>query len=143
MIKLILPNSKIIHCTRNPKDNCLSIFKNYFTNIKLNYAYNLSEIVEFYNLYRNLMYYWEKELSSFIYNISYEELIKNPEREIKKLIKFCNLEWEGDCLKFYNNKRTVKTASDTQIRKKIYSTSIDSWKKYEKHLDFFFKKLKI
>ena len=50
LIKLILPNSKIIHCTRNPKDNCLSIFKNYFTNIKLNYAYNLPEIVEFYKI---------------------------------------------------------------------------------------------
>ena len=143
LIKLILPKSKIIHCTRNAKDNCLSIFKNYFTSIELNYAYNLDEIIEFYNLYENLMIHWKNELENFIFDINYEELIKNPDKKIKELINFCNLEWEDDCLTFYKNKRVVKTASDTQIRKKIYSSSVDSWKKYKNELDVFFKKYKI
>tara|TARA_Y100000590_G_scaffold151057_1_gene173551 strand:+ start:159 stop:1715 length:1557 start_codon:yes stop_codon:yes gene_type:complete len=143
LIKLILPNSKIIHCTRNPRDNCISIYKNYFTSTELNYAYDLDNIIEFYKLYSNLMEHWKKEFKNFIFDISYERLIKNPENEIKSLINFCNLDWQNDCLKFYENKRVVKTASDTQIRKKIYSSSIDSWKKYKNELDLYFKKFQI
>ena len=103
LIKLILPNSKIIHCSRNPKDTCLSIYKNYFVNTKLNFAYNLDELTEFYQLYINLMNYWKKILPHFIYEIKYEELIKNPNSEIKSLLKYCNLTWNNKCLKFYNN----------------------------------------
>ena len=65
LIKIILPNSKIVHCVRNPRDNCLSIFKNYFTSNRMNFAYDLNEICEFYNLYYNLMDYWKKTLPNF------------------------------------------------------------------------------
>ncbi len=141
LIKLILPNSKIIHCNRNSKDVCLSIFKNYFVSDKLKYAYNLKELTEFYKLYSNLMKHWEKTLPKFIYNIKYENIIHNPDREIKRLLKACDLGWDANCLKFYENKRAVKTASDTQVRKKIYKTSLYSWKKYKKFINKFFKKL--
>jgi len=139
LIKLILPNSKIVHCVRNPKDNCISIFKNYFNNPQLNFAYNLEEISEFYNLYNDLMKYWKKTLPKFIINIKYEKIIQNPEQQIRNLLKSCNLSWNSNCLKFYDNKRAIKTASDTQARKKIYKSSIDSWKNYEKYLGKFFK----
>ena len=141
LIKLILPNSKIIHCNRNSKDVCFSIFKNYFVSDKLKYAYSLKELTEFYKLYSNLMKHWEKTLPKFIYNIKYENIIHNPDREIKRLLKACDLEWDASCLKFYENKRAVKTASDTQVRKKIYKTSLYSWKKYNKFINKFFKKL--
>ena len=141
LIKLILPNSKIIHCSRNPKDTCLSIYKNYFVNTKLNFAYNLDELTEFYQLYINLMNYWKKILPHFIYEIKYEELIKNPNSEIKSLLKYCNLTWNNKCLKFYNNKRPIKTASYTQARKKIYSSSVNSWERYYKYLNPFFSKI--
>ena len=141
LIKLILPNSKIIHCNRNSKDVCLSIFKNYFVSDKLKYAYNLKELTEFYKLYSNLMKHWEKTLPKFIYNIKYENIIHNPDREIKRLLKVCDLSWDDNCLKFYENKRVVKTASDTQVRKKIYKTSLYSWKKYNKFINKLFKKL--
>tara|TARA_Y100000590_G_scaffold469324_1_gene656174 strand:- start:7077 stop:8645 length:1569 start_codon:yes stop_codon:yes gene_type:complete len=141
LIKLILPNAKIIHCTRNSHDNCLSIFKNHFTSGKVNFAYNLNEIVDFYNLYSNLMNYWNDLLPDFIFNINYENLINNADREIKKLLKFCNLEWSDSCLNFYKNKRPIRTASDVQARSKIYKTSIGSWKNYEKHLKKTFLKL--
>ena len=141
LIKLILPNSKIIHCNRNSKDVCLSIFKNYFVSDKLKYAYNLKELTEFYKLYSNLMKHWEKTLPKFIYNIKYENIIHNPDREFKRLLKACDLGWDANCLKFYENKRAVNTASDTQVRKKIYKTSLHSWKKYKKFINKFFQKL--
>ena len=141
-IKLILPNSKIIHCYRNPRDNIASIFKNYFTGGKINYAYNLNEIVEYYNLYSDLIKYWNIVLPGFIYNIEYEKLIADTESQIKKALNFCNLEWQDNCLKFYSNKRPIRTASDTQARKKIYTSSINSWKNYEKYLKEYMDKIK-
>ena len=134
LIKLILPNSKIVHCVRNPKDNCISIYKNYFISNKLSFAYNLKEITEFYNLYNDLMEYWKNILPKFFFDIKYEKIIQNPEQQIRNLLKNCNLSWNDSCLKFYNNKRPVKTASDTQVRKKIYKSSVDSWKNYENDL---------
>ena len=142
LIKLILPGSKIIHCYRNSKDNIFSIFKNYFPGGKINYASDLNEIVEYYNLYYDIMKYWNNILPNFILNIKYENLILNTEFEIKKLVNFCDLEWQNDCLKFYDNKRIIKTASDTQVRNKIYNTSIDSWKNYKKYLNEYFINLK-
>ena len=141
LIKLILPNSKIIHCFRNPRDNCFSIYKNYFTGKKLNFAYDLNNIVQFYLLYNDLMKYWHKNLTNFIYDIKYEDLIESPDKEIKKLLKFCKLPWNDSCLKFYNNMRPIKTASDIQVRSKIYKSSINSWKNHEKDLVKYFKKL--
>ncbi len=140
-IKLILPNSKIIHCTRNSKDNCLSIYKNHFPSGNINYAYKLNEIVEYYNLYDDLINHWNVTLPKFIYNLKYENLISNPNTEIKKLINFCDLQWNDDCLNFHKNKRAIRTASDVQARSKLYGSSIDSWKNYEKFLSSFFEKL--
>ena len=140
-IKLILPNSKIVHCYRNRKDNCLSIYKNHFPSGKINYSYELTKIVDYYNLYSGLMNYWNNLLPNFIFNIKYENLISNPEDEIRNLLNVCDLDWNKDCLNFHNNKRIIKTASDVQARNKIYNSSVNSWKNYEKHLKKYFLKL--
>ena len=140
-IKLILPNSKIIHCYRNPKDNCLSIYKNHFPGGKINYSYELTKIVDYYNLYSELMHYWNNLLPNFIYNIKYENLISNPEDQIRSLLNACKLDWNNDCLNFHKNKRIVKTASDVQARSKLYNSSVNSWKNYEKFLKKYFEKL--
>jgi len=134
LIRSIYPNCKVIHCNRNSKDICFSVFKNYFTNKKLNFAYNLDDIVYFYNLYSDLMKHWEKEFPGFVTDIIYEDLVKNPVYEIKKLVKSCNLEWDQKCLTFYENSKPIKTASATQARKKMYTQSINSWKNYEVQL---------
>ncbi|MBA1337264.1 MAG: Tetratricopeptide (TPR) repeat [Pelagibacterales bacterium] len=141
LIKLILPGAKIIHCERNPKDNCFSIFKNYFVNPKLNFAYNLEELSQYYNLYADLMNHWKKTLPSFIFDLRYEKIINEPDKEIKKMIKFCNLNWDVKCLNFHENKRPIKTTSANQAREKIYSTSINSWLNYNVHLKKTFSKL--
>ena len=99
--------------------------------------------LEYYNLYSDLMKYWNALLPNFIYNIRYENLISNTNFEIQNLLKKCNLEWSDDCLNFYTNKRPIRTASDTQARKKIYKSSINSWKYYDKYIGSFFSKLKI
>ena len=141
-IKLILPKSKIVHCYRNPKDNCLSIFKNQFSSGKIKFAYEMSEIVDYYNLYNDLMKYWNNLLPNFIFDIKYENLISDTKAEIKNLLSYCALDWSNDCLNFYNNKRQIKTASDVQARSRIYTSSIDSWRNYEKYLSKYFTKLK-
>ena len=140
-IKLILPKSKIIHCYRNPKDTIISIFKNHFPTGRIKFGYDLDELVDYYNLYGDLMDYWNKTLPSFILNVKYESLIKNTKSEIEKMLKFCNLEWEDNCINFHNNKRRINTASDIQARKKIYTESINSWNKYQKYLNKHFNKL--
>ena len=141
-IKLILPNSKIVHCSRSPQDTIFSIYKNHFPGGAIKFAYDLDELVNYYNLYSDLMMHWNKLFPSFIFNISYESLIGDTKNQIKKLLTFCNLQWQDDCLKFYNNKRPIKTASDIQARNKIFNSSINSWKNYEKHLKKYIDKLK-
>ena len=133
LIKLILPKSKIIHCTRDPKDICLSLFKNIFEG-QLNFSYNLEEVGKFHKLYQNLMEFWKQLFPDFIYDISYEKLVKNQELESRKLLDFCNLDWDKNCLTFYKNKRGIVTASFAQARKPIYKNSVKSWQNYKNEL---------
>ena len=77
----------------------------------------------------------ENLLPNYIYNISYEKLVNNPKSQIKKLVKFCNFEWDENYLNFHKNRRTVYTASSVQVRKKLYNNSINSWKNYRKPLE--------
>ena len=133
LIKLILPKSKIIHCTRDPKDICLSLFKNIFEG-QLNFSYSLEEVGKYYKLYQNLMEFWKQLLPDFIYDISYEKLVENQEFESRKLLDFCDLAWDKNCLTFYKNKRGIITASFAQTRKPIYKNSVKSWQKYKDEL---------
>ena len=87
------------------------------------------------------MNYWKKVLPRFIYDINYQELTSNPDQQIKKLISASGLEWNGNCLKYYNNKRAIRTASDTQAREKIYKSSVNYWNFYKKFLEKPFYKL--
>ena len=130
LIKLIFPNSKIIHCSRSPKDNCLSLYKNLFDE-NLNFSYDQDDLSKFYKEYDDLMIFWNKNIPQFIHNIKYEKLISDPEDEIKNLLNFCGLGWEKDCLEFYKNKRAIKTVSSAQVRKSFYNSSVDSYKNYE------------
>jgi Tfp pilus assembly protein PilF len=130
LIKLIFPSSKIIHCSRSPKDNCLSLYKNLFDE-NLNFSYDQDDLSKFYKEYNDLMFFWNKNIPYFIHNIKYENLIENAELEIKNLLNFCNLDWEKDCLEFYKNKRAIKTVSSAQVRRSFYNSSVDSYKNYE------------
>ena len=89
------------------------------------------------------MNFWNKLLPNFILNIKYENLVFDTKKEVVKLLNFCDLNWEDKCLEFYKNKRAIKTASDTQVRSKIYNSSISHWKKYEKFLNKYYEKLNV
>ena len=138
-IKIFFPGSKIIHCSRNPKDTCLSIFKNYFSSKTMYWAYDQKSIAEYYVLYSNLMDFWKSKFKDDIYEASYEKIVNSPETEVKKMISFCGLEWEAECLNFYKNKKTpVQTVSISQASKPIYNTSINSNEFYVKYLSEMF-----
>ncbi len=133
IIKMLLPNSKIIHCSRNPKDNILSLYKNDFDD-RLNFTYDLNDISEFYKEYRNLMAFWNKKFHNEIYDANYEKILTKPEDEIKKLLDFCDLAYEKNCLDFYKTKRPIKTVSSAQARQPLYKSSISLYQKYEKYM---------
>ena len=134
-----MPNAKIIHCTRDARDNCLSIYKNYFWQEVMPWSYNQIELNLYYNLYNDLMIYYNSVFKSKIFNINYESLISNPEKNIKELIRYCDLGWEENCLQFYESKNVVKTASVAQVRNKLYASSVNSWENYQDFLpDLFF-----
>ena len=133
-IKLAFPNAKIIHCVRNAKDNCMSIFKRNFTTDNYRFAYNLKTLGQFHKLYQRLMEHWHKSFPDSIYDIEYEVLIKNPETEIKKLVKACDLDWEDSCLDFHRTEAVIKTASAYQVRQPIYDTSVGLWQKYQVYI---------
>jgi Flp pilus assembly protein TadD len=138
-IKLFFPNSKIIHCLRNPKDNCLSLFKNHFPSKTMFWAYDQKDIAEYYILYSKIMNYWKSKFEDSVFDANYENLVNSPETEVRKLISFCDLTWEPECLNFYQNKKTpVQTVSVSQANKPIYKSSVNSNLGFTKHLSKMF-----
>ncbi len=140
LIKLCYPNARIIHCKRNPKDNLFSIYKNLFDH-EGGWCYEEKNLVEYYKIYNDISNYWNDKISGFIYNIEYENLINEPKTQISNLLKFCDLEWDNDCLEFYKNKTTIKTLSVKQARNKIYKSSINSFENYKEISEDLFKSL--
>ena len=134
LIKIALPNAKIIHCVRDARDTCLSIFKQNFTTGNYRFAYHLKAVAQFHNQYRMLMEHWHQVMPGEIFDISYESLTQNPEPEIRNLLAACDLEWQDDCLKFEKSESVVKTASSFQVRQPMYTSSVMLWEKYQEFL---------
>ena len=140
-IRVLFPNSKIINCVRNSRDTCFSIFKNDFHDKFMNWSYKQDEIVNFYKCYNSLIKFWDQKFPGEIYHIKYEEILNNPENQIKKLINFCDLDWDDNCINFQNNKNPVKTASSLQVRKPLYNSSKNISENYANYLSNMFKLL--
>lgn len=130
LIKIAFPNAKIIHCVRDSKDTCFSIFKQNFTTDNYRFGYNLKTLGQYYKLYQKLMGHWHQTFPNSIYDVQYELLVNNPEQEIKKLIKHCDLAWEKECVFFHKSESVVKTASAFQVRQPMYTSSVGAWEKY-------------
>ena len=133
MIKLILPNARVIHCQRNPIDTCLSCFKNRFA-LGHRFSYNLQELGKYYQLYKQLMSHWNDVLPDYIFHFQYEDLIADQEKQTRLLLEFCGLGWEESCLLFHQTERLVRTMSSPQVRRPLYSDSVGLWRKYEGQL---------
>ncbi len=130
LIHLLFPKAKIVHTVRNPIDTCLSGFTKLFKD-DMPHSYDLGELGRYYGKYRQLMEHWERVLPEGVMRrVSYEEMVAGTESEAKRLIAFLGLPWNKACLEFYNSDRPVKTASVAQVRRPIYRTAVERWKRY-------------
>ena len=135
LLAATFPEVKIVHVKRNAAAVCWANYKQYFKSKSLGYCYELDDILSYYKLYENLMQFWSKSFSNRIYNLDYELLTVNQKDETRKLIEYLDLDWDDKCLSPQNNKRSVTTASNVQVREKIYQDSSQQWKKYKPFLN--------
>ncbi len=133
LLRLALPNAKIINTSRDPVDTGLSIWTLLFREGAY-FAYDQKEIGRYYLAYKKLMNHWNALFPGEIYEASYEKMVADQETETRKLLDFCNLPFDERCLRFHESERQVKTASQAQVRQPIYKDSVKKWKKYEQHL---------
>ncbi|HHH43454.1 MAG TPA: sulfotransferase, partial [Gammaproteobacteria bacterium] len=134
LIQAMFPESRVIHCRRDPLDTCLSCYFHEF-NASQNYSTELDDLGLFYQGYRKLMEHWGRVLSLPVFDLQYEALVRGTEEVCQNLLRFCGLEWDQRCLQFFDNRRDVGTASHEQVRKPIYAHSAGRWKSYRKHLE--------
>ncbi len=133
LIECLFPKARIIHCQRHPFDTCLSIYFKKFNDNHV-YARDLEELALFYKKYMALMDHWYKNSSLSILTIKYEDMVNQQIVESKKIIKHIGLDWSDRVLNYYNSDRIIMTPSYHQASKPIYTSSINRWKNYNKHL---------
>ena len=129
-----MPEAKIIHVSRDPMATCWSNFKQYFAAAGMGYSFDLDDVAAFYKLYEDIMAFWRERFGDAIYELDYEHLTENQEEETRKLVAWCGLEWEDQCLDFHKTDRAVSTASALQVREAMYQGSSANWTKFEAHL---------
>lgn len=132
-IRLILPNAKIIDARRHPLDCCFSNFRQHFAKGQA-FSYDLAHMGQYYADYVRAMDHFDAVAPGYVYRVIHEQLLDNPEDEIRRLLTFLGLPFEPACLNFYDNKRAVRTASSEQVRRPINRDGVDQWKPYEAHL---------
>jgi tetratricopeptide (TPR) repeat protein len=134
LIHLALPKASIIHVSRNPVDTCFSCFSKLFT-AEQNFTYDLAELGRYYRGYRTLMAHWQRVLpAGRILELQYEDVIKDLERQARRVISHCGLEWDPRCLSFYKTERPIRTASAVQVRQPLYDTAVGRSRPYEPFL---------
>ena len=134
MIHLIFPDAKIIHSVRDPIDSCFSCYARLF-NETMEFAYDLGTLGRYAVRYLRLMRHWHEVLpADTVLDVRYEDIVDDVERQARRMLDYIGLPWSDECLKFYKNKRLVKTASIAQVRKPIYRSSVGRAKSFEKHL---------
>lgn len=134
IISILFPTARIVHCRRNPLDTSLSI---YFQDFNASHAYSndLENIGHHYLDYRRMMQHWQQVLPQPIFNLDYEALVHEPEPIVQALLEFCGLDWEPRCLEFHKNRRIVTTASEDQVTKPLYTSSVERWRRYAPYIE--------
>lgn len=131
---LAIPDIKVVHTMRDPMATCWSNFKQNFPAKGLGFGSDIEDLAEYFKLYQDLMRFWHEKFPGRIYDLSYERLTEHQEEETRKLLDYCGLPWEEACLRFEQTERIVKTASEVQVRRKLYRGSSEAWKNFEKNL---------
>jgi tetratricopeptide (TPR) repeat protein len=133
LVELLFPNCHVIHCIRNPLDTCLS---NFITNFEAGneFKFDLGHLGAYHRDYRRLMEHWKKVLSVPVLDVRYEDVVLDTEGQVRRILEFLDLPWDERCLRYYENVRRVRTASEDQVRRPIYTSAIGRWKHYEGQL---------
>ena len=133
-IALLFPDSRVIHCTRDPLDTGLSCFFQHFFGSGVSFSYDLGNIGAYYRQYCRIMEHWKAVLQVPILDVSYEALVEAPEQSMRRLLEFVGLDWQPACLRFFETERVVRTASFEQVRRPMYKTSIGKHQRYRRWL---------
>ena len=130
LIKLMLPNAKIIDARRDPMSCCFSGFKQLFAEGQM-FSYDLEDIGQYYLDYVRLMDHWDAALPGFVLKVQHEDVVADLETQVRRMLDFCGLPFEESCLEFHKTERNVRTPSSEQVRQPIFSTALEQWKHYE------------
>jgi hypothetical protein len=133
LIQLLLPNAKIVDARRHPLGCCFSAFKQHFARGQ-NFTYALDDLGRYYRDNAELMAHFDQVLPGRVHRVIYEDLVADTETEVRRLLAYCGVPFEEQCLRFYQNERAVRTASSEQVRKPIYGDGVEHWRHYEVHL---------
>jgi Sulfotransferase family len=134
LLHLILPNARIIDARRNAMDCCFSNFKQLFASGQ-EFTYGLEDIGRYHRTYVELMAHWDSALPGKVLRVEYEDVVNDLEANVRKILAFCGLEYEPQCIEFYKNERSVRTASSEQVRRPIFKEGIDQWRHFEPWLE--------
>jgi hypothetical protein len=135
LIHLALPQARIIHVRRDPRDTCLSCYSKLFS-APQDFTYDLAELGRYYRQYDRLMGHWRKTLpAGRMLEVRYEDVIDDLETWARRIVDHCGLDWDPACISFHEARRPVRTASASQVRQPIYRTSEGRWRKYENDLE--------
>ena len=130
LIHLILPNAKIIDARRDPLACCFSNYKQLFASGQ-QFTYSIDDIARYYRMYVELMAHWDYALPGRILRIKHEDVVDDLEANVRRILEFCELEFEQGCVEFYKTERTVHSASSEQVRRSLYREGVDQWRHYE------------
>ena len=133
LLDLILPNAKVIDARRHPLDSCLGSYKQLFFKGQ-SFTYELFELGHYYLQYRRMMEHWNEVLPGKVLEVNYEDMVNDQENQTRRLLEYCGLPWEEQCLRFYETDRAINTASSEQVRQPIYKGALNFWRHYESHL---------
>jgi tetratricopeptide (TPR) repeat protein len=133
LIHRALPRARIISLSRHPMDSCYSMYKQLFRDA-YPFSYDQKDLAAYYLAYHRLMQHWHAVIPGVVLTVRYEDLVKRTEAEAKRVIEHCGLDWEEQCMDYYKSKSASTTASATQVRQKVYTSSVGKWRAYEKEL---------
>ena len=133
LIHRALPKAKIVHLQRDPMDTCYAIYKTGFKDA-YPFSYQLEELGQYYLAYRKLMAHWQELLPGAIHEVAYEDLVSDTEPQVRAMLDYCELPWEKTCLAFQDNQAPSTTASASQVREGIYTSSVGKWRHYAEEL---------
>ena len=138
----VMPNLRVLHMRRDPRDVCFSIWKLKFDNDGHAYGNRFEDLAHYYRVHEELIAHWSKILPGVIHTVTYEDLVADPEGEGRRLVEHCGLDWSPDLLDFSGSDRGVRTASTAQVRERINMKGVGRWRPFEAHLEPMFTALR-